>query len=47
MGILGNLFERKNCDICGNQTNIFGGTKLENGRLCKDCANKLSPICQD
>ncbi|MBQ3384856.1 MAG: DUF4428 domain-containing protein [Erysipelotrichaceae bacterium] len=43
MGVLGNLFERKNCDICGKQTNIFGGTKLENGRLCKDCANKLSP----
>ena len=43
MGIFGNIFERKNCDICGKQTNIFGGTKLENGRLCKDCANKLSP----
>ena len=43
MGVFGNIFERKLCDICGKECNIFGGTKLKDGRLCKECVNKLSP----
>lgn len=40
---LGNLFERKTCDICGEKCGILGGTKVKDGRLCKACTNKLSP----
>ena len=37
------LFDRKNCDICGNKIGLLGNRKLEDGNLCKDCAAKLSP----
>ena len=37
------LFDRKNCDICGNKIGMLGNRKLEDGNLCKDCAAKLSP----
>lgn len=37
------LFERKYCDICGEKVGVFGGTKVKDGRLCKNCAGKLSP----
>lgn len=43
MGIFDNLFERKTCDICGGKCGVLGGTKLSNGRLCKECVQKLSP----
>ena len=43
MGLLDNLFEREECDICGGKVGILGGTKVKDGRLCKDCARKLSP----
>ena len=43
MGFLGGLFEKKNCDICGNKIGLLGNRKLEDGNLCKDCAAKLSP----
>ena len=43
MGFLGGLFEKKNCDVCGNKIGLLGNRKLEDCNLCKDCAAKLSP----
>ena len=43
MGFLGGLFEKKNCDVCGNKIGLLGNRKLQDGNLCKDCAKKLSP----
>ena len=43
MALFGNLFEKKNCAICGKELGIFGKTKISEGYLCKDCAGKLSP----
>ena len=43
MGFLGGLFEKKNCDVCGNKIGLLGNRKLEDGNLCKECAAKLSP----
>ena len=40
---LGKAFEKKNCDICGNEIKLLGNRKLEDGNLCKECASKLSP----
>ncbi len=37
------LFEKKFCSVCGEKIGILGNRKLEDGNLCKDCANKLSP----
>jgi len=37
------LFDKKYCDVCGNKIGLLGNRKLEDGNLCKDCANKLSP----
>ena len=37
------LFDKKNCDICGEKIGIMGNRKLDNGNLCKKCAGKLSP----
>ena len=37
------LFDKKNCDICGNKIGLLGNRKLDDGNLCKDCAAKLSP----
>lgn len=47
MGLLGNLFEKKVCDICGGDIGLLGNRKLENGNLCKNCAAKLSPWMTD
>ena len=38
------LFEKKFCDICGEKISLLGNRKLEDGNICKDCANKLSPF---
>lgn len=38
------LFDKKNCDICGEKIGLMGNRKLEDGNLCKDCAKKLSPF---
>ena len=38
------LFDKKNCDICGEMIGLLGNRKLEDGNLCKDCAKKLSPF---
>lgn len=37
------LFDKKNCDICGEKIGLLGNRKLEDGNLCKNCAKKLSP----
>ena len=37
------LFEKKFCSVCGEKIGLLGNRKLEDGNLCKDCANKLSP----
>lgn len=37
------LFDKKYCDICGEKIGLLGNRKLEDGNLCKECANKLSP----
>ena len=47
MGILGKLFDKKVCDICGGDIGLLGNRKLEDGNLCKDCAKKLSPWMTD
>ena len=41
------LFEKKFCDICGEKIGMLGNRKLEDGNMCKDCAKKLSPFCDD
>lgn len=38
------LFDKKYCDVCGEKIGLLGNRKLENGNLCKSCANKLSPF---
>ena len=47
MGILGKLFDKKECDICGGEIGLLGNRKLEDGNLCKNCAAKLSPWMTD
>lgn len=47
MGLLGKLFEKKNCDVCGAQIGLLGNRKLADGNLCKECAGKLSPFFDD
>lgn len=37
------LFDKKNCDICGEKIGLLGNRKLEDGNMCKACAKKLSP----
>lgn len=44
MSLFGKLFEKKYCSICGEELMIFGKTKLADGLLCSDCADKLSPF---
>ena len=37
------LFDKKYCDVCGEKIGLLGNRKLDDGNICKDCANKLSP----
>ena len=37
------LFDKKNCDTCGEKIGLLGNRKLDDGNLCKNCARKLSP----
>ena len=37
------LFDKKYCDVCGEKIRLLGNRKLEDGNLCKNCAEKLSP----
>ena len=32
------LFDKKVCDICGEKIGLLGNRKLDDGNLCKDCA---------
>ncbi len=41
------LFDKKYCSICGEKIGFLSNRKLEDGNLCKDCANKLSPWFSD
>jgi len=43
MGLFGNLFEKKECAICGGEIGLLGNRKLEDGNMCKNCAKLLSP----
>jgi hypothetical protein len=47
MALFGKLFEKKFCDVCGQEIKFLGNRKLEDGNLCKNCANKLSPWFSD
>ena len=38
------LFSKKFCCICGEKVGLFGGIKLKDGDLCKECRKKLSPF---
>ena len=44
MGLFGSLFEKKTCGACGKELGLLGKQKLEDGYLCKDCCNLLSPF---
>ena len=47
MGLLGKLFDKKECAICGGEIGLLGNRKLADGNLCKECASKLSPFMTD
>ena len=47
MGLFGKLFDKKICDICGEEIGLLGNRKLEDGNCCKACAKKLSPWFTD
>lgn len=47
MGLFGKLFEKKECSICGGEIGLLGNRKLEDGNMCKHCANRLSPWFED
>ena len=46
MGLF-DMFKKKECSICGGEIGLFGNRKLEDGNMCKECANKLSPWFSD
>jgi hypothetical protein len=41
------LFDKKYCDICGEKIKLLGNRKLDDGNMCKTCADKLSPFTTD
>ena len=41
------LFDKKFCDICGDKIGLLGNKKLADANMCKNCARKLSPFCDD
>ena len=41
------LFNKKVCDVCGEEIGLLGNRKLADGNLCKSCARKLSPWMTD
>lgn len=41
------FFKKKNCDICGDKIGLLGNRKLDDGNMCKSCANQLSPFFSD
>jgi len=46
MGLF-DMFKKKECSICGGEIGLLGNRKLEDGNMCKECANKLSPWFSD
>jgi len=46
MGLF-DMFKKKECSICGGEIGLLGNRKLEDGNMCKDCAEKLSPWFSD
>lgn len=46
MGLF-DIFDKKLCDVCGEEIKLLGNKKLQDGNLCKNCANKLSPWFND
>jgi len=47
MGLFDKLLSKKECDFCGGEIGLFGNRKLEDGNMCKECAQKLSPWFSD
>ena len=47
MGLLENLFMRKNCSVCGKPLGPGYSVRLKDGRCCSACARKLSPWSSD
>lgn len=43
MAFFKKLFEKKECNFCGGEIGLLGNRKLEDGNMCKECAQKLSP----
>lgn len=43
MGLF-DIFDKKECSVCGGEIGLLGNRKLEDGNLCKECAKKLSPF---
>jgi len=41
------VFKKKECAICGGEIGLLGNRKLEDGNMCKNCAEKLSPWFSD
>ena len=46
MGLF-DMFKKKECSICGGEIGLLGNRKLEDGNMCKTCANKVSPWFSD
>lgn len=38
------IFSKNYCTICNEKIGLFGGLKLKDGNLCKECKKKLSPF---
>lgn len=47
MAFFSKLFQKKNCSICGGEIGLLGNRKLEDGNMCKKCAEQLSPWFSD
>lgn len=41
------FFKKKFCDICGDKIGLLGNRKLDDGNMCKNCADLLSPHTKD
>lgn len=41
------FFDKKYCDICEAKIGLLGNKKLEDGNMCKGCAELLSPYIED
>lgn len=41
------LYDRITCDICGKGTTLSENHALEDGKICPDCAQKLSPLFEN